>query len=109
MKIWPATVSVPERELQLVFAATDQVTVPLPVPLVGVQVSQLGALLDGVHAQPAPAVTVIDPLPAAEPALAVAGDTAYVQAAPACVTEKTCPAIVSVPERGLVLALAATE
>ena len=47
------------------FAVTDQVIVPLPLPLAGVQVNQLGALLLGVQLQPAPAVTVSVPLPPA--------------------------------------------
>jgi len=55
--------NVPLRKLVLVLAVTDHVTVPLPVPLAGVQVSQMGALLDGVHGQVAPAVTVNVPLP----------------------------------------------
>ena len=67
--------SVPLRKLVLVLAVTDHVTVPLPVPLAGVQVSQLGALLDGVHEQVVPAATLSVPLPAAEPGLALAGES----------------------------------
>ena len=91
--------SVPLRKLVLVLAVTDHVTVPLAVPLAGVQVSQLGSLLDGVHEQLVPAVTLNVPLPAAEPGLALAGESEYVQVgvAPACVTENVCPAVVSVP------------
>ena len=63
-------VSVPVRGLVLELAVTDQVTEPLPVPLAGVQVSQLVALLDAVQLQPVPAVTVTAPLPAVEPGLA---------------------------------------
>ena len=55
-------------------AVTDQVTVPVPLPLAGVQVSQVGALLDGVQEQPAPAVTVNVPLPVPGPGLALAGE-----------------------------------
>src|SRR5262245_57125863 len=74
VKVWPAMLSVPVRELELVLAATDQVTDPLPVPLAGVQVSQAGALLEGVQLQPAPAVTVSVPLLAAAPTLLLLGE-----------------------------------
>jgi hypothetical protein len=67
-------VSVPVRVLVLVFAVTDQVTDPLPVPLAGVQVNQLVALLDAVQLQPAPAVTVMAPLPTLEPGLELLGE-----------------------------------
>src|SRR5258705_11444827 len=62
VKPWPAMVSVPEREVQLSLTVTDQVTEALPVPLPGVQFSQLVALLDAVHVHPAFAVTVTVPL-----------------------------------------------
>ena len=83
MKVWPAMVSVPVRGLVLVLAVTDQVTDPVPVPLAGVQISQLVALLDGVQLQPVPAVTVSVPLAAVEPGLAPTGEIEYVQAAAA--------------------------
>jgi hypothetical protein len=57
-------------------AVTDHVTVPLPVLVGGVQVNQPGALLAGVHAHVAPAVTVKVPLAAEEPGLALAGESA---------------------------------
>ena len=89
VKYCPEMVSVPVRGLVLVLAVAYHVTVPLPVPLAGVQVSQLGALLEGVHGQVVPAVTVNAPLLDAEPGLALAGESEYVQVgvAPACVTE----------------------
>jgi len=62
LNVWPAMFNVPLRELVLVLAVTDHVTVPEPEPLGGVQVSQLALLLD-VHVQPAPAVTLMLPLP----------------------------------------------
>jgi hypothetical protein len=65
---------VPERGLVLAFAVAYHVTVPLPVPLAGVKVSQLDALLTGVHAQPRPAVTLNVPLPAAAAGLALTGE-----------------------------------
>jgi hypothetical protein len=86
--VCPTMVSVPLRGLVLVLAVTYHVTVPLPKPLAGVQFNQLESLLDGVHGQDAPAVTLNVPLPAAAPGLALAGESAYVQVttAPACVT-----------------------
>ena len=81
-------VSVPERGVQLLLAATVQVTAPPPEPLAGVQLSQPGALLDAVQLQPAPAVTLTVPLPVPAPTLAPGAEIAYVQGmgAPACVT-----------------------
>jgi hypothetical protein len=76
-------VSVPVRVLVLVLAVTDQVTEPLPVPLAGVQVNQPVALLDAVQPHAAPAVTFTEPLPAAEPGLALVVEIEYVHAAPA--------------------------
>ena len=66
VNVWPAMVSVPVRELVLVLAVADQLTGPLPVPLAGVHVNQLVALLDAVQLQPAPAVTLTEPVLAAE-------------------------------------------
>jgi hypothetical protein len=74
-KVCPATVNVPLRGLVLLLAVAFHVTVPLPVPLAGVQVNQLGALLTGVHAQPMPAVTLNVPLPAAATGLALTGES----------------------------------
>src|SRR5437773_7095300 len=108
VNVWPAMLSVPVRELALVLAVTHQVTAPLPLPLAGVQVSQAGALLDGVQLQPAPAVTVRVALLAAEPTLLPVGGTVYVQVAPTCVTVNVWPATLSVPVRELPV-LAATE
>ena len=73
VNVWPAIVRVPVREAVVVLAATDQVTVPLPLPLAGVHVSQ-ATLLNGVQAQPAAAVTDNVALLAAEPGLALLGE-----------------------------------
>ena len=80
---------------------------PLPVPALDVviQFTPLTAL----QLQPAPAVTVMLPLPPAEVNDALVGEIEYVQAAPLCVTVCTWPLIVTVPVRELVLPLAATE
>jgi hypothetical protein len=61
-----------------------------------------------VHAHPAGAVTAIVFVDAAGPSDATVGEIAYVHGAPACVTVIVCPAIVIVPVRLLVSALAAT-
>ena len=75
VKVCPAIVRVPVRELVPVLAVTDHVTVPAPVPLAGVHVSQVVALLELVHVQVEPlGVTVTVPLPAADPGLALAGE-----------------------------------
>jgi hypothetical protein len=83
VNVWPPIVSVPERELVLVLADADQLTDPLPVPLAGVQVNQVVALLDAVQPQPAPAVTLTEPVLAAELGLADVDAIEYVQATPA--------------------------
>src|SRR5881394_2222579 len=100
---------VPVRELVLVLAVADQVTDPLPVLLAGVQVSQVVALLDAVQLQPAPAVTLTEPVLAAAPGLADVAEIEYVHAAPAWVTVNVCPPIVRVAVRELVLVLAVAD
>jgi hypothetical protein len=62
-------------------ALDDQVTVPDPVALEGVQVNQLVLLLAAVHAQvELEQVTVKVPLLAAEPELALVDEMVYEQA-----------------------------
>ncbi len=67
-------VSVPVRGLVLALAVTVQVMFPLPVPLGGVQVSQLVALLEAVQPQPELVVSVTVPLPPAAAGLALTGE-----------------------------------
>jgi hypothetical protein len=74
----------------------------LPLPTVS-----HAALLLVVHAQPAPAVTVMVPLPAAALTFADAGEIAGAHGAPACVTVNVLPPIVTVPVRDVVAAFAA--
>jgi hypothetical protein len=74
VNVWPEIVRVPLRALVVLFAATDQVTVPAPVPLAGVNVSQAVALLDGVQLQPVLAVTFKAPMPPEETTDALAGE-----------------------------------
>ena len=83
MNVCPAIVRVPVRELVLVLAVADQVTDPSPVPLVGVQVNQVVALLDAFQLQPTPAVMLTEPVLAAEPGLEDVAEIEYVHAAPA--------------------------
>src|SRR2546423_14054299 len=99
-----------ERGVQVPFAFTDQVTEPLPLPLAGEQVSQVGALLEAVQVQVGSvAVTVMVPLTAGEPTLAVNGPMEKLQigVTPACVTANVCPAMFRLAEREVVLVLAA--
>src|SRR5205814_1627441 len=63
--VWPATVRVPLRELQVVLAVAAQETLALPLPLAGEQVRQVPALLLAFDAEPGSAVTVTLPLPPA--------------------------------------------
>ena len=72
------------RELVLMLAVADQVTDPLPVLLAGVQVSQVVALLDAVQLQPAPAVTLTEPVLAAAPGLAEVAEIEFVHAVVDC-------------------------
>ena len=103
----PAIVSVPVRGLVELFVATEYATVPLPVPLPPLVTVIQDALLAPVHAQPEVVVTAVvnDPPPAA--AGCAFGEIAKLQI-PLCVTVSVCPAIVSVPVRGLVAVFAAT-
>ena len=60
----PAIVIVPVRLVVPVFAATVYVAVPFPLPVDEVTIH--GAPLTAVHAQPAAALTVMLPEPAAD-------------------------------------------
>ena len=111
VKVWPAIVSVPVRGLVVGFAATAYVTVPLPVPLApDVTVNHAGVLVVAVHVHVlTDAVTPTAPLVAAAVGDAPVASSVNVHGAAACVTVKVCPAIVSVPVRGVVVGFAATE
>ena len=67
------------------------------------------ALLVAVHAQPVGEVTLTVPLPPAAVNDCEVGAMLNVQANASCVTVKVCPAIVSVPVRGVVFGFAAAE
>jgi len=100
---------VPVRDAVLGFAATSYETVPLPLPLAPPVSVIHAALLDAVHAQPAPAVTVTVPLVATD-VLRVAAEGRIVNehGAPGCVIVKVFPPAVSVPVRDAVLVFCAT-
>lgn len=80
----------------------------MPVPDAPALIVIHAALLVAVHAHPAPAVTVTAPVPVVAATLADAGAIVGVQGTPFCVTVNVDPAIVSVPVRLVVPALAAT-
>ena len=107
-KACPATVNVADREVLVVFAATEYPTLPLPEPDVEVEnVTQLAGL-DAVHAQPEPAVIAMVPVPEDDVSEALEGERLYPHPA-ACVMVTAWPATVSTPERDCVVELASTE
>jgi hypothetical protein len=85
------------------------VTDPFPVPLAPAPIVIHESLLAAVQLQPAPAVTVIEPLAAiADGSADEVGEMVKVQGAPGCVTLNVWPATVSVPVRDVVPVFAAT-
>jgi len=99
LKIWPAIVSVAEREDGLVLAAALNVTLPSPEPDPPVTVIHDG-LFVVVHVQPAGAETATVVL---SPSVANAFDPGLIvslQFSAACVALKVLPAIVTEPVRG---------
>lgn len=103
----PAIVSVAVREAVVPLADAVIVTVPLPEPLAPPVMAAHAAPLLAVQLHPACAVTVTVSVPPAAAALRLVGDTAYAHAWPAWVTVTVWPAIVKVPVREDVPALAA--
>lgn len=76
VKVCPPMVRVAVRELVPGLAVTDQVTVAVPVPLVGLQVSQELSLLEALQLQlELEVVSVVIPLPAVEDALALVDES----------------------------------
>ena len=79
------------------------------MPLAPAPIVIHASLLVAVQLQPAPAVTVIEPLAASDDGrLLDVGAIVNVHGAAGCVMVKVCPPIVIVPVRELVLVLAAT-
>jgi hypothetical protein len=99
VKVAPAIVRVPVRLEATVFAATVNVTEPLPDPVAPPLTVIHAALLPAVQLQPVAAVTALLPLPPAAVKDWVAGEIDGEHAAAACVTVNVAPAIVSVPVR----------
>jgi hypothetical protein len=104
-------VSVPARDSVAVFASMEKATVPLPLPLTPEVIVSHESLLVAVQLQPAAAVTLLLLEVAVAGGFSDVGETLNVQGAgaPACVTVTACPAMVSVPVRGVVAVLAAME
>jgi len=107
VKVLPATVRVPERELPVVLALPEYATDPLLVPLAPAVIEIQDALLTAVHAQPLPAVTATAPVNAADDTFADAGEMPGAHELAAWVTVNVVPAIVSVPVRDVDPVLAA--
>ena len=81
----------------------------MPLPLAPALIVSQAALLVAVQLQPVPAVTATLPVVAADVVrFDEVGEIVNVQGAPACVTVNVLPAIVIVPVRDVVPALAAT-
>src|SRR5205814_4556552 len=99
VKVFPAIVSVPVRDVPAVFAATLNVTLPLPEPDAPVVTVIHVALLTAVHAQPVGAVTVVLPVPPAAATDWLVGEIVSVQVMPTCVTVALLPPAVMVPVR----------
>ena len=105
----PPIVTIPDRVPTAPFAVKLYVIVAAgPVPLAGDTVSQF-ALLAAVHAASlGVAVRLTDPLPVADPTVAVDPLKLYVGVTPLCVTVSVKPPIVNVPVRLFTLVFAAT-
>ncbi len=103
----PPIVTVPLRVWGVEFAAALNATVPFPLPLAPLVTVIHEALLVAVHAHPAPAVTVVDPVPPPTATDWLVGESEYEQAPP-WFTVYVIPATVSVPMRGDVDGLAST-
>jgi hypothetical protein len=83
--------------------------VPLPLALLPAVIAIQLTLLRAAQVQSVGAGTVILPVPPLAENDPLAGEIAYGQGAPACVTVNICPAIVRVPVRELTLPFSATE
>jgi hypothetical protein len=106
VKVLPPTVTVPVRGLVVGFAVTLYVADPLPLPVAPALIVIHAALLVAVHAQPVAAVTVMVPVPDDAATFAEAGAIVGAHGAPACVTVKVSPPMVTVPVRAEVVGFA---
>jgi hypothetical protein len=105
VKVRPAIVSVPDRAGPVV-DATVKLTVPSPLPFAPEVTVIHDALLFAVQVQPAPELTVVEPLPPPAGTDWLSGDTVKVQPFP-WETVTDWPATTSVPERAGPLSAAA--
>ena len=102
MKVFPPIVSVPVRVVATPFTSTENAVVPLPEPDPPLVTVIQVALLTAVHPHPVAAVTAVEPDPPLAFIASDAGEMVGAQGAPASVTVKVWPAIVSVPLRPVV-------
>jgi hypothetical protein len=87
VNVWPPIVSVAMRCDAFGLAATLNDVEPLPLPLAPpVIVNHAESLLAAVQAHPLGAVTLVEPVPPADPIPWLVGDSANVQPVAACET-----------------------
>ena len=79
MTVWPATASVPVRAVPVVFAATPNVTAPMPEPVAPAVTVIHGVVVFAVHAQDVPEVTLSVRLLASASTAKLAGVTVAAQ------------------------------
>ena len=102
VNVWPATVSVPARGVGSVLAATENCTVPLPVPDAPAVIDSHETLAVADHAQPCSVVTFTEPVVLDAPTDCELADREYVHGVddtPDWLTVNVWPAIVAVPVR----------
>lgn len=83
VKVRPATVSVPVRCVERLFASTRNATRPVRVPLVPVVIVIQGTLLTAVQVQESVVVTIVAPVPPFGLSDKLVGEIEYEQVAPA--------------------------
>jgi hypothetical protein len=106
LNVFPAIVSVAERDELVVFAATVKPALPPPLPEAPLVIVTHEAALVAFQAQPLPVVTVTEPVPPAAATDWLVEEMEYVQEAPAWVRVNVDPAIVSEPVRLVVAVFA---
>ena len=102
VNVRPPTVNVPVRGVVSLLAATENCTVPLPVPEAPAVIDSHGTLAVAAHAQPVPVNRFTDPVVLDALTDCELADREYVHGVddtPDCVTIKVWPAIVAVPVR----------
>jgi hypothetical protein len=107
VNVRPPIAIVPTRGVMAVFAAAENETVPVPLPLAPpVTVSQAGVPVTAVHAHPDGAVMVVVPVAVPDAIETLAGASEYVHGAAAWVTVTVRPPIEIVACRVCVSGLA---